>query len=422
MQERGTLFAVLRVAAVGRSQHRREMGLAIDFSFVGLASQLTRGFSINSLLQSETWRPNINPKFVGFAKLTHSCHSTGSQCLKWRQRSANRGFDGGREVESGNTIDVDRLLAIAEVACLAPSLVLSVGFAVQSVIPKPQNVTWLSSSAPVNKFVNVYLTWQILPLLGALIIGVIIRTRQWQRLTAGGPKDRVNSDGSEFSLIQRIKKLEEDVGSSVTIIRVLSRQLEKLGVRFRVTRQTLRDPINETAALAQKTSEAIRVLELQEDVLQKELRGIQHILLAMQEQQQKQLELILALGKAARLQKGAAYSVESTKKPQNTEVTSRKEVSNMVNQKVNSKRQNRAEEDGLAQKKRSFPKIFAQQNGRIPDVHNYNGEAEGNLSGILEAQGTSQDISDYPVSNNQEKDDDLESCGKDKGSLEGSEL
>jgi len=38
----------------------------------------------------------------------------------------------------------------------------------------------------------------------------------------------------------------------------------------------------QTAALAQKTSEAIRVLELQEDVLQKELRGIQHILLAMQ--------------------------------------------------------------------------------------------------------------------------------------------
>lgn len=401
------------------------MGLATDFSFVGLASKFSEGFCIKSLLHSETWRPNINPKLVGFAKITHSCHSTGTRCLKWRQRVANKGFDGGRDVESGNTIDIDRLLVIAEVACIAPSLVLSVGFAVQSVIHKSQNVNWMSSTAPVNKFASVYLTWQILPLLGALIISAIIRTRQWQKLTASGPKDHVNSGGSEFSLIQRVKKLEEDVGSSVTIIRVLSRQLEKLGVRFRVTRQTLRDPINETAALAQKTSETIRILKLQEDVLEKELRGIQHILLAMQEQQQKQLELILALGKAGRLQKGAAYSVESTKKPQNSEVSSRKEVTKTRSQKVNSKRANPAEENGLVQKQRSFPKIFAQRNGRIPDVHCDKGEAEGNLSQILEAQGTAQGIcsrSDYAVSSNQEKDDDLESQINEKGSGEGSVL
>lgn len=397
--------------------------MATDFPFVGLASQLSQGFCINSLLHSETRRPNINPKLVGFTKITQSCHSTGTRCLKWRQRATNRGFDGGREVESGNTIDVDRLLAIAEVACIAPSLVLSVGFAVQSVIHKSQNVNWVSSTATVNKFANVYCTWQILPLLGALIISAIIRTRQWERLTAVGPKDHANSEGSEFSLIQRIKKLEEDVGSSVTIIRVLSRQLEKLGVRFRVTRQTLRDPINETAALAQKTSEAIRVLELQEDVLEKEVRGIQHILLAMQEQQQKQLELILALGKAGRLQKGATYSVESTKKPHNSGVSSRKEVSKTRNEKVYPKRENPAEENGLVQKQQSFPKIFAQRNGRIPDVHYDNGEGEGNLSRILEAQGTAQDNcsrSDYAVSNNQEKDDDLESRRKEKGAGEGS--
>ena len=65
----------------------------------------------------------------------------------------------------------------------------------------------------------------------------------------------------------------------------------------------------------------------------------------------------------------------------------------MVNQKVNSKRQNPAEEDELAQKQQSFPNIIiAQRNGRIIDLHSYNGEAEGNLAGVVEAQGTSQDI------------------------------
>jgi len=57
--------------------------------------------------------------------------------------------------------------------------------------------------------------------LAGLVLGEVDSLHSlkiWQRLTAGGPKDRVNSDGSEFSLIQRIKKLEEDVGSSVTII------------------------------------------------------------------------------------------------------------------------------------------------------------------------------------------------------------
>ena len=87
------------------------------------------------------------------------------------------------------------------------------------------------------------------------------------------------------------------------------------------------------------------------------------------------MELILALGKAGRLQKGGAYSVESTKKPQNSVVSSRKEVSKTGNQKINSKRANPAEENGLVQKQRSFPKIFAQRNGRIPDVHDDKGKS-----------------------------------------------
>ncbi|TKY60260.1 EPIDERMAL PATTERNING FACTOR protein 1 [Spatholobus suberectus] len=54
----------------------------------------------------------------------------------------------------------------------------------------------------------------------------------------------------------------------------------------------------ETAALAQKNSEAARALAVQSDILEKELGEIQQVLLAMQEQQRKQLDLILAIGKA----------------------------------------------------------------------------------------------------------------------------
>lgn len=107
--------------------------------------------------------------------------------------------------------------------------------------------------------------------------------------------------GSGVDFVGRIEKLEEDLRSSATIIRVLSRQLEKLGIRFRVTRRALKEPIAEAAALAQKNSEATRALAVQEDILEKELSEIQTMLLAMQEQQQKQLDLILAIAKSGNL-------------------------------------------------------------------------------------------------------------------------
>lgn len=129
-------------------------------------------------------------------------------------------------------------------------------------------------------------------------IGAVIRRRQWRRVCG----ETSRAEGREsVNLVERIEKLEEDLKSSATIVRVLSRQLEKLGVRFRVTRKALKDPITQAAALAQKNSEATRALAVQEDVLEKELGEIQKVLLAMQEQQQKQLELILAIGKTGKL-------------------------------------------------------------------------------------------------------------------------
>ncbi|KAG2305575.1 hypothetical protein Bca52824_034226 [Brassica carinata] len=107
--------------------------------------------------------------------------------------------------------------------------------------------------------------------------------------------------GEGTNLIRRLEKLEEDLKTSTTIVRVLSRHLEKLGIRFRVTRKALKEPISETAALAQKNSEATRVLAAQQEILEKELGEIQKVLLAMQDQQRKQLELILTIAKNGKL-------------------------------------------------------------------------------------------------------------------------
>ncbi|CAM6014891.1 unnamed protein product [Sphagnum balticum] len=140
-------------------------------------------------------------------------------------------------------------------------------------------------------------TWQVLPLWGAILLNVILRARQWQVPSKRGT--RVASDSnqglSDFtSMIKRVQQLEEDVQNTVTTSRVLSRHLEKLGVRFRVTRRSLRDPIQEMAVVTQKTSEVVSALAQRQDVLEIELQELQQVLLAMQEQQAKQLALISA--------------------------------------------------------------------------------------------------------------------------------
>ena len=46
-------------------------------------------------------------------------------------------------------------------------------------------------------------------------------------------------------MLDRVEKLEEDFTNSVTIIWVLSRQLEKLGIHFWVLSKALKEPIAE---------------------------------------------------------------------------------------------------------------------------------------------------------------------------------
>ncbi|KAG6717461.1 hypothetical protein I3842_04G101100 [Carya illinoinensis] len=167
---------------------------------------------------------------------------------------------------------LDSFLSIAELLCLVSSVaVLSIGFLA--------NLAVLSSSkkAVLVEIGNRVSVWGFVFLAGGAAIGAWIRRRQWR----GMCRETVKG-GVHVNLLERVEKLEEDLRSSETIIRVLSRQLEKLGIRFRVTRKALKEPIAETAALTQKNSESTRMLAVQEEILEKELGEIQKVLLAMQ--------------------------------------------------------------------------------------------------------------------------------------------
>ncbi|KAG2410476.1 hypothetical protein LR48_Vigan01g028400 [Vigna angularis] len=180
----------------------------------------------------------------------------------------------------------DSLLSFLEFSCLLSSAVASSAATVVAASKNDLLAGIGTRAAPFG----------VTMLVIGVLIGVWIRRRQWRRVCVENGKG-----GLEVNFLQRIEKLEEDLKSSLTVVRVLSRQLEKLGIRFRVTRKALKDPIAETAALAQKNSEAARALAVQSDILEQELGEIQHVLLAMQEQQRKQLDLILAIGKAGKL-------------------------------------------------------------------------------------------------------------------------
>ncbi|KAL2531402.1 hypothetical protein Adt_04753 [Abeliophyllum distichum] len=206
------------------------------------------------------------------------------------QDSSNGSISGG--------YNFDAFLSILEFICLASSAVSSIYVAVSCGTQKGL-VGWMG---------NKILVWQCVVLLSGAVVGAVIRRRQWKRICGIGLS---RESASGVNLLERVEKLEEDLRSSVTIIRVLSRQLEKLGIRFRVNRKNLKEPIAESAALAQKNSESIRSLSVHGDILEKELSEIQKVLLAMQEQQQKQLELILAIGKTGKLWESKRVTIQN---------------------------------------------------------------------------------------------------------------
>jgi len=84
------------------------------------------------------------------------------------------------------------------------------------------------------------LVLQYVLLVGAVAIGSLIRRRQSGRL-----RPAAGAAGVGGGLTGRVEKVEETVRGMVAAIAVLSRTVEKLGLRFRVLRRTLRDPITE---------------------------------------------------------------------------------------------------------------------------------------------------------------------------------
>lgn len=135
-------------------------------------------------------------------------------------------------IVAADTFNIDAFLSIAEFFCLASSAVLSIGFVINS--------TFSTSQKPVLEwFGNRVTVWQSLLLVVGIVIGATIRRRQWRRICLGFSKP----GSSGVNLVERIEKVEEDLRNSATIIRVLSRQLEKLGIRFRVTRKSMKEPI-----------------------------------------------------------------------------------------------------------------------------------------------------------------------------------
>ncbi|XP_010260511.1 PREDICTED: uncharacterized protein LOC104599595 [Nelumbo nucifera] len=218
---------------------------------------------------------------------------------QWRSRAFEpEGTLQGERLDG--KLNLDAFLSIAEVLCLVPSTILTVGYAV--------NWIYLSSSQKAIQvpLVNGVFVWQYVLLVIAVAVGTLIRRRQWRRIC----RESFKSGGrSSLNLVERIEKLEEDLRNSATIVRVLSRQLEKLGIRFRITRKALKEPTTQTTALVQKNSEVTRALAAREDNLEKELGEIQKVLLAMQEQQQKQLELILAICKVGKLRESKRNTV-----------------------------------------------------------------------------------------------------------------
>lgn len=144
--------------------------------------------------------------------------------------------EGAVQRKSGqNNLHLDSILSVVEFICLASSAIVSVGLAANSVISHPQKSMMVALG-------NRILVWQAVALVGGVVVGSWIRRRQWRRIC----KDTAGKPGNEsVNLVERMEKMEEDVRGLATLIQVMSRQLEKLGIRFRVTRKALKEPILE---------------------------------------------------------------------------------------------------------------------------------------------------------------------------------
>lgn len=132
------------------------------------------------------------------------------------------------------SFNLDAVLAVFELVFLISSTVIAIGFVV--------NYSISGSKLMVGLTGKRVLASGVVGLVCGVWIGVVLRRRQWWSIG----RERAEAVGSgSVNLEERIERLEEDLRSYATIISVLSRQLEKLGIRFRVTRKALKEPITQ---------------------------------------------------------------------------------------------------------------------------------------------------------------------------------
>lgn len=139
--------------------------------------------------------------------------------------------------DSGST-DFDAFLSVVEFFSLASSAGVCVYVAVRCGLEKGGGLGFLWSRI---------VAWQFVVLVSGLAAGAALRRRQWRRICGRGVSRRAASGGA--NLLERVEKLEEDLRSASTIVQALSRRLEKLGIRFRLTRKALKEPIAQVILL-----------------------------------------------------------------------------------------------------------------------------------------------------------------------------
>lgn len=130
----------------------------------------------------------------------------------------------GETRNAPSNFGADSFLSVVESICLVSSAAVSIVLAVRRSI--------------FGGLGDRVLVWIVVVLICGVSIGSLIRIRLWRRYS-------MKSGGRDLNLVERVEQLEEDLRSSATIIRALSRQLEKLGTRFRLTRKALKEPIAE---------------------------------------------------------------------------------------------------------------------------------------------------------------------------------
>ncbi|KAF8089319.1 hypothetical protein N665_0510s0028 [Sinapis alba] len=187
----------------------RSNNLCFSVATVRTSHRNTKLFPQPILLRHVITSPRSN------REIARDCKAHSSSLGSYEEENANS--DGG--------FDFSSFVSFAEAVCILSSAVISLVLAV--------------NYAVVGEIGKKVLTLGFVGLLASVASGSWLRRRQWIRICKGA------REGEGTNLIRRLEKLEEDLKTSATIVRVLSRHLEKLGIRFRVTRKALKEPVSE---------------------------------------------------------------------------------------------------------------------------------------------------------------------------------